>query len=280
MSTSLYNCESSLSKDIGDYWRGTATGAGSTTTIVDTALCAKANDWITDDAYDYCEDMTGDTYNESERKISSLDNTTGTLTTLARAGAIGSGAIYRVHRLFNASDKRTALIHAAKTGFPHIHKPILDTTLTLTANAPTKDISTLGLAQNQPTWIEYCESPSATYPIWITIRDWTVTPAGILYLPENMPACTLRISGIGYLDFLKSSAVSTAWDSTIALDEPQIKILSAEAAIYLYNQMAGSWTAGGKRDATERLAYWMTERQKRVNQFGMPQPKPRTVWGV
>lgn len=128
MTTSLNNCRILLSKEIGDYWSGTTTGAGSTTEVVDTALCAKANDWINQDSWLYVSDMTGDTYNERERKISSLDNTTGSLTVLAIGGALGTSATYEVHRLASPSDKRIALIAAAKNGFPFIHKDLWDET--------------------------------------------------------------------------------------------------------------------------------------------------------
>jgi len=50
MSTTLLAAEQALSKEIGDYWSSTTTGAGSSTTLVDSALMAKANDWITDEA--------------------------------------------------------------------------------------------------------------------------------------------------------------------------------------------------------------------------------------
>ncbi len=52
MSTTLLNAEVELSKQLGDYWASTTTGAGSATTMVDTALKDKANDWVeTGEAY-------------------------------------------------------------------------------------------------------------------------------------------------------------------------------------------------------------------------------------
>jgi hypothetical protein len=128
MSTSILNAEIALSKELGDYWAGTTTsdGAAGGTTLVDTALKAKANAWITDEAYDYIAEGT---YNEEERKISSLDNSDGTLTVLAHGGKIVSGIDYRVHRLFSASDKRRALIAAARRVFPALFKEVLDVSL-------------------------------------------------------------------------------------------------------------------------------------------------------
>jgi len=132
MSTTLLNAEVALSKDIGDYWASTTTSAGNVggTTLVDTALMAKANDWITDEAYDMLtEEPAGAAAIDEERKISSLDNSTGTLTTLAHGGQIPSGIDYRVHRLFSASDKRIALIEAAKNVYPACFKEIQDESL-------------------------------------------------------------------------------------------------------------------------------------------------------
>lgn len=281
MSSTLYSCKNSLSKDIGDGLAGTTTSAGTATTLVDASLMAKANDFITDNSWVFLtSEPAGSAAIYDERKVQSLDNTTGTLTCLAFAAAPGTGITYDLNRLFSPTQQNEALVYAAKSGYPWIHKPILDISLTVTANAPTKDISTIGFAQNQPTQVEYCELPSVTYPIWTIIRDWRVTTAGILYLPSSMPASTLRLTGMGYLDFLLTGAVSTAWTATIALDNPQTQILTAEAAIYLYNQMAGSYTTGGREYATERLAWWVNERNKRRLQFGMPVPAPRTHWGV
>ncbi len=281
MSSTMLTCLIALSKDMGNYYAGTTTGAGSATTLVDATLMGKANDWITDNTFVILTaEPAGNANIYDERKVSSLDNTTGTLTTLTFAAAPGTGITYILNRLFSPSEQNQALVQAAKSAYPFLHKPILDATLTITANAPTKDISSLGLAQNQPTKIEYCTNTTVTYPNWITIRDWRVTTAGILYLPENMPACTLRITGMGYLDFLLTGSVSTAWTAAIAVDEPQLQILLAEAAIYLYKQMAGSYTAGGREYAIERTQYWLAERLKRINAYSMPLPPIRTVWGV
>ncbi|KKL61058.1 hypothetical protein LCGC14_2199140, partial [marine sediment metagenome] len=51
MTTSLISAEKELSRQLGDFWNSTTDGAGSTTTSVDSALKAKANDWIQDEPY-------------------------------------------------------------------------------------------------------------------------------------------------------------------------------------------------------------------------------------
>ena len=126
MSTNLESALVELSKQIGDYWASTSTSGGSSTTIVDTALSAKAADWITDEAYDR---ITSGTYDDEERKISSLSSST--LTTLAHGGTIATAVTYEIHRLFTATEKKRALIYAARNIFPYCFSQIRDETLTL-----------------------------------------------------------------------------------------------------------------------------------------------------
>lgn len=125
MATTLLEAEVLLSKELGDYWASTTTSNGDSTgtTLVDTALKAKHDDWITDGAYDM---LTSGTYDEEERKILKLDNDAGTLTMLAHGGQIVSSVTYRIHRLFTASEKRLALIDAAKRTYPHIFTEVRD----------------------------------------------------------------------------------------------------------------------------------------------------------
>ncbi len=129
MSTTLANCLIELSKQLGDYWASTTTGTNTTTAVIDTALKAKANDWVGDNSYDF---ITSATCLNEERKISSLDNTSGTLTVLAHSGTgPGASATYEVHRLFTPSDKRIALIAACRNGFPDIFEKIVNESKTV-----------------------------------------------------------------------------------------------------------------------------------------------------
>ena len=125
MTTALSACRIELSKQLNDYWASTTTGAGSTTTVVDTLLKAKQNAWIGKEMYDLITESGHDSVDE-ERLISSLDNSTGTLTVLAHNNTTGTSMDYEVHRLFSASDKRRALIAAARMAWPHIHEKIWD----------------------------------------------------------------------------------------------------------------------------------------------------------
>ena len=130
MSTALSAARILLAKALGDYFAGTTTSAGDSTSLIDTTLKQYQNDWITDWTWDL---ITSTTCLDEERRISLLDNATGdcTLVTAHSGTGPGSGATYEIHRLFTASDKRLALIHAAKHGFPFIHKQVRDQSLTI-----------------------------------------------------------------------------------------------------------------------------------------------------
>ncbi|KKM47225.1 hypothetical protein LCGC14_1558850 [marine sediment metagenome] len=125
MTTALSAARIELSKQLNDFWASASTGAGSATTIVDTLLKAKQNAWIGDDMYDLITE-SGHASVDEERQISSLDNSSGTLTVLAHDNTTGTSMDYEVHRLFTASDKRRALIAAARMAWPYIHEKIWD----------------------------------------------------------------------------------------------------------------------------------------------------------
>ena len=125
MSTTLLAAMQELSKQLNDSWQSTTTGAGSATTLVDSALLAKANDWITDDTWSFLtEEPASSAAIYDERKVSSLDNSSGTLTTLTFAAAPGTGIDYEVHRLFSPSEKRRALVAAARRIYPDVYNEI------------------------------------------------------------------------------------------------------------------------------------------------------------
>jgi len=125
MTTALSVARVELSKQLNDFWASTSTGAGSTTTIVDALLKAKQNAWIGKDMYDLITE-SGHASVDEERQISSLAGSTGILTVLAHDNTTGTGMDYEVHRLFTASDKRRALVAAARMAWPHIHEKIWD----------------------------------------------------------------------------------------------------------------------------------------------------------
>ncbi len=130
MTTTLSAVRIELSKQIGDYWASITTSTGTTVTFTDSALMAKANDWLSDAPQEMYDLITTDTSTgtilNNERKLSSLDNTTGLITSLAHSNNVNTGVGYEIHRMFNASEKRRALIYAAGHAYPYIFKRIRD----------------------------------------------------------------------------------------------------------------------------------------------------------
>lgn len=431
MTTTLNEARVGLSKITGDYWASALTGNGAAdgTTIVDTALQRFPAAWIGDEVTMF-DMITSGTYSGEERKISSLS--TSTLTVLAHGGQILSAVTYEVHRLFTPSDKRLALIAAARNVYPDLFNEIWDesivsgnwlkdgslerwttstnltdwaeTTLTATQTStagyvrhgtyscrlntaagtlaqsitqftdlqflrgkpvtftvqawcdtasalrlsindgvtqtysgylsplskwteddPRQDsfyvtqtiddnasqvtftihfesaaatayiddarvigplgarlyIGHLGFAQNRPRTIDMAISSSLMEPP-IPVRNSTVDPAGYLYLPSDYPVDRgLRLRGLGYLDFLSGGVASTDWTATIALDEPQIQVVYAEAALYLYKQMSmPNFDRASREPYQQMVSYWEAESAKLRTRYGMPVPPIRTNWGV
>jgi len=203
MSTSLLNCEILLSKEIGDYWASTTTSAGNTakTTLIDTALKAKAADWITDNAYDMINDSDS-AADEEERKILDLVPNDGTLSVLAHSAQIATSIDYRIHRLFTASDKRRALVRAAKLAFPSIHAEVRDENLTV-GNILRDPIpkwnwtaTTTNTYWKASTGITLTET--TTYPYYLrggTSMKITGTQTGYAYQSDTQNADLLKLAG-------------------------------------------------------------------------------------
>jgi len=127
MATTLQYAMTELSKQIGDYWESTTTGTGSTVTVVDSALLAKPNDWITDVTYDF---VTSGTNTGEERKVSTSSLlTAGTYIVGTHGTTTFSGITYQIHRLFEPSEKRRALITAAKNVYPDLYQEIWEDSL-------------------------------------------------------------------------------------------------------------------------------------------------------
>ena len=434
MSTTLLNSAIALSKDLGDHWASTTTsdGAADGTTLVDTALKAKANDWVTDEAWVMLteEPTGGATSLYEERKLSSLSNTAGTLTVLAFGEKVVSGIDYQAHRLFSPSEKRLALISAARTTFPWLFaevrnesktsgnwllngdveiwalstypdywrvsavtatatttaklfrrgstscklsgaagylyqdwtlvddlKELRGQTATFSAKGWSDTASSLRLSVNDGTtttystyhpgnsaWTDenggtwyvsanisstatdvafrvYRDSATSTDYIddlrvtcgyydkvyigdlslartrphrvsyqyeslrfqepWNNVRNFRVDSDNYLYLPDVPRDCILRIEGLGYLDYLVSGASSTAWTATIAVDDPQLKILTAEAVLYLHRQMVfPNNTSGDEKLWAEGYKRWMGELETRKSKFSMIAPHVQANWGI
>lgn len=129
MTTSLQAAEILLSKEMGDYFSSTTTSAGDAggLNLIDTALAEEGEGFVTDTTYDQIASGTGSAPDEEERKAKGLVPDSGTLGLLrAHTVQVPTSTAYRVHRLFSASEKRRALIHAAKAGYPYIFDRVDD----------------------------------------------------------------------------------------------------------------------------------------------------------
>ncbi|GAH10140.1 unnamed protein product, partial [marine sediment metagenome] len=129
MTTSLANCRVELSKQLNDYWASTTTSSGDASSLIDTALKIFQPAWINKWTWDLITD-DGHTREDEERRITSLDNSSGDCTlTVAHTGTLGTSCDYEIHRLFSASEKRIALIAAARMAWPYIHEKVWDESL-------------------------------------------------------------------------------------------------------------------------------------------------------
>ena len=107
-----------FSKFIGDYVASTTTGAGSSTTLVDTYLSRYGDDKLIDWYLRITENVGGNQY--LVRRISDFTGSTGTCTVLnAFTGGTASGTDYELHR-YDPAEKFTALDEARIRTFPDL----------------------------------------------------------------------------------------------------------------------------------------------------------------
>lgn len=126
----------SLSKELDDYWVSAADSDGNAggTTLIDSTLTEKANDWVSDGTGDRRAStvrVTSGTYDGEEREVSSLDNSTGTVTLDRSAGGkILNAVTYEINHQFTATEKEDAITHACYAAFPALHTQVHDETIT------------------------------------------------------------------------------------------------------------------------------------------------------
>ena len=143
-------------------------------------------------------------------------------------------------------------------------------------------IGHLGLARDRPHQVLIEPNYYSQEEDWLRLRDYKIDKDGYLYIPTTYPNdYRLRIRGIGYLDFLASGVSSTAWTATIDLDAPQIEILVAQAALYLYTWMAvPNFDSGTTVEYKEMIGYWKQELAERIAKFHMIAPSATIHWGI
>uniref|UniRef100_A0A6M3K6E9 Uncharacterized protein n=1 Tax=viral metagenome TaxID=1070528 RepID=A0A6M3K6E9_9ZZZZ len=276
MTTTLSNAEIELSKQMGDFWSSSATATVSNIKLTDTVLKDVPSDWLTDDTHLQMTTLNA-AADTSERLIATLNITDGFVTwNRALAGNSTNADTYRIHRLFTASEKRRALINACKMAFPSIHERIWDESTTTATNCRISIIN-MGFAQHKPHEISIATNSAKNYGIWTPLRRWSVDVAnGTLYHQRVAANLNVRIRGIGYLGWSAET-----WAGTINIDEPQLQILVAEAALYLCNQKSlPTETSGVSKQWMEAKANWEKELRSRKAQFGMEGPQTITQWGM
>ena len=146
----------------------------------------------------------------------------------------------------------------------------------LRVTGPARDkhyVGNMGLNFNEPSELFQSSNTNIYDEPWQPLRSMEVDKDGYLYSWKGTQNYRLRIKGIGALNYLVSGAVSELWTASIDLDAPQLDILVAEAAIYLYQQkVLPNETAGDNQTYMNALVYWKNELRERQGKFGMTLP--------
>ena len=123
--TALSVIRQEVSEEIGDWLSGTSTATGSSTTLVDSGLKYRPDDYFNG----FWLLITSGTYAGSERFISVFTSSSGTITWLAAlAGNSGSGVTYEIHR-FRPLDITGAINDARIEAYPYLHRRVIDESL-------------------------------------------------------------------------------------------------------------------------------------------------------
>src|SRR3990167_1905305 len=159
-----------LSRYIGDsdFPAGlTTTGAGSSTSLVDTALARFRDDYLNDWYIRITEDVNGNQYLNT--RISDFTSSTGTATLLPAlaGGASGSGTNYELHRI-SPDEKFSAMDEARLAVYPALGTLIYSDTLTGDGVQRTFDIPS---AVRQGPIEVYLEVPIPVEPAWNVLGD-------------------------------------------------------------------------------------------------------------
>jgi hypothetical protein len=129
-------------------------------------------------------------------------------------------------------------------------------------------IGDLGLQKNKPHQVLGKDGDN-----WYLLHDIEYVDDS-MYLPGYiLPGYELKVVGAGYLDFLVSGVSSTLWTAEIDIDDPQLKILVANAIINLYTIMSlPNFDTGDRKTFQETINYFKAELKDRVKKYGMRLP--------
>jgi hypothetical protein len=258
VNVNLYTARAQLSKDIGDYFASVTTddGAASCLTLIDDALQEQDPDrFVTKQAAVSIQGgQTGGPVTDEERGISSLAVDT---ITLKRAASVllSTGLVYEVHRMFNAAEKDAALNIALNLCFP-ILWTYVQGEVTMVADQYDYDISALTIYRNSPHQVHLVSSLDTE--ITTSLFNWKILNVKYLHIGFTpIAGRKLRCFGI------KVPAIAN-------IDQPQLLILTARAAMYLYDQaMTGAPNDSIARMLQNRQIMAQTYAQ-RVAQYSLP----------
>jgi len=124
------------------------------------------------------------------------------------------------------------------------------------------------------TWTCQDDLDYSNYPM-TPLHDWDVTPDGRLFLNASYTAgYKLMVVGIKPLAFSGSGAAET-----VALDSPFDLVLSAQAALYLCQQRAGSAVSQNAERWQQQVQHWQQQLALRKAQYSMHPPDGTLITG-
>ena len=134
-------------------------------------------------------------------------------------------------------------------------------------------VGDLGLSQNYPINLFEQKDGYEMIEPWPRVRGHIfVDEDGYMHIGSATKNYRLRIEGIAYLDFLASGVSSTAWTSTVNINNPQTKILTAQAAVYLYERfILPNMTTGSAEQYFHALSIMKNKLADRIARFDMLQ---------
>lgn len=236
MATAL-EARTQLSKDLGDFFESTTTGAGSTTTLVDDAI----GDWDEDSFFLNRRRTTIYMQGAGEERRVDPDTgitTSNTLTvTRAFTSGTGSGNTWELHRLFTAAQKDEAITVALDLIWPKMFLPIHYSFSTV-AEQMDYDISSAGFHNDVVRQVQ--QESTADSEHWVDLFNWEMRVNDSSGTKElhflEQPSAVRTIHTFGH----KKMALS---DYT---DGEDLLALCAQAAVYLLE------TELARSDGTER----------------------------
>ena len=125
MSTDFTTLRQLVYRGMGDYKAGTTSGAGSGSTLVDSKLADRPNDYYNDQFVL----VTAGTIANERRKIQDFIAASGVVTPYVNfSAASGSAVAYQIHR-YDPDEMDAFIKQACRQSYPPLHKHLLDKTL-------------------------------------------------------------------------------------------------------------------------------------------------------